>query len=245
MLIRPAIQIIGRHAPQILAGLAVIGVGVTAVQAAQGHLAAQEVRYELGESRGETLYNMLRARWKCYAPATITGILTIACVIGGTKVSLVRQASLVSALGFMKSSHERLQRSVEALPEEARNEVRSLAAKDSIAAGEPPSGALFVGNGDILWQDAFTGRYFTADKNRVDQAVNSVNHALIHGDAISLNEFYERVGLETVSSGDELGWAIGGPLVEVQTVAALSRDGRPCVSLDFITPPRPQWWKIG
>ena len=117
MLIRPAIQIVARHAPQILAGLAVVGVGVTAVQAAQGHLAAQDVRYELGESRGETLYNMLRARWKCYAPATITGILTIACVIGGTKVSLVRQASLVSSLCRMKSSHERLQSSVESLPE--------------------------------------------------------------------------------------------------------------------------------
>lgn len=235
---------LSRFAPHLLSALASVGVVVTAVEAARGHVVAQQIRYEIGETRGETTANMLRARWKCYAPATVSAILTIAAIVTSQRVSAQRLAAIGSALGILEKRYVVLDSAVNALPVEARDEVRSKAVQIQATETPEPIPQIVVGSGDILWLDAFTGRYFAAPKTAVDSGLNELNHMLTHGEEVSLNQWYEQLGLDPVSSGDSLGWGVMGPLIEIQTIPTIARDGTPCLSVDFATPPKPDYWRI-
>jgi hypothetical protein len=55
---------------------------------------------------------------------------------------------------------------------------------------------------------------------------------------VSLNEFYDELDLEHTGVGDELGWNIDGGKIDIYFSSQIAEDGRPCIVIDFDTPPR-------
>ncbi len=93
-----------------------------------------------------------------------------------------------------------------------------------------------VGDGDHLFMEMYTGRYFRSDMQTVKSAVNEINYKInTHGYA-SISEFYDLLNLQHTAVSDEMGWT-SDKLMDVDYTAVLSEDGRPCVAINFMTGP--------
>ena len=244
--IAPIAGFVARHSVGILTGLAVAGVGATAVEAARAHVKAQEIRYQRGDTRREDLVNLVKARWKCYIRPVACGAFTIGCIIAANRISASRLAAASLALGAAKTELGDIRKAVESLPEETRKEVQEKiqerrterVIRESPVVQDRP-------NVEILWYESFTGRYFRATRTFVENAVNECNHEITHGDSISLNEFLGKMALTPTDAGELLGWGILGPLIEIDVTAGFDHEGKPCAVLGFVDPPSTAWHKIG
>lgn len=244
--IAPIAGFVARHSVGILTGLAVAGVGATAVESARAHVKAQEIRYQRGDTRREDLVNLVKARWKCYIRPVACGAFTIGCIIAANRISASRLAAASLALGAAKTELGDIRKAVESLPEETRKEVQEKIqerrteriVRESPVVQDRP-------NVEILWYESFTGRYFRATRTFVENAVNECNHEITHGDSISLNEFLGKMALTPTDAGELLGWGILGPLIEIDVTAGFDHEGKPCAVLGFVDPPSTAWHKIG
>lgn len=225
----PAIR---RSLPAITTTLACAGVVTTAVLAAKGHLAAKEADLYIDRTgtRKEVAIDWLRANWRFYAPATVSGVLTVVAILG-THGLLKR--NLVGALGAL----ERTQALVaETVSDPEKSALAAPAVKEN-APHNPMRLAEDAITGEVLYEDQLTGRYFRGKPGVVNAATNSVNAELNNGDSVSLNYFYAQVGLPMVPLGDLLGWSFGKGLVETRILGGLTEDGRPCATVVFVKPP--------
>ena len=244
--IAPIAGFVAKHSVGILTGLAVAGVGATAVESARAHVKAQEIRYQRGDTRREDLVNLVKARWKCYIRPVACGAFTIGCIIAANRISASRLAAASLALGAAKTELGDIRKAVESLPEETRKEVQEKIqerrteriVRESPVVQDRP-------NVEILWYESFTGRYFRATRAFVENAVNECNHEITHGDSISLNEFLGKMALTPTDAGELLGWGILGPLIEIDVTAGFDHEGKPCAVLGFVDPPSTAWHKIG
>jgi len=99
------------------------------------------------------------------------------------------------------------------------------------------------GEGDVLFYDAYSGRYFKSTVNKIDRVVNELNYTLLREMCVSLNEFYAGIGLEGISLGDQLGWNEQRQ-IEVHYGAQVSDDGKAVVVVDFVVEPTEKWFKL-
>ena len=111
----PIAGFVAKHSVGILTGLAVAGVGATAVESARAHVKAQEIRYQRGDTRREDPLNLVKARWKCYIRPVACGALTIGCIIAANRISASRLAAASLALGAAKTELGDIRKAVESL----------------------------------------------------------------------------------------------------------------------------------
>ena len=56
---------------------------------------------------------------------------------------------------------------------------------------------------------------------------------------ITLNDLYDRLGLENISIGDDLGWStINGDRLHIKFDAVIAPDNTPCIALAYDVQPR-------
>lgn len=88
--------------------------------------------------------------------------------------------------------------------------------------------------------------YFESDIESVKKAINEINYRLsTQGEEyVSVNDFYDELGIEHISIGESLGWNIGRDgLIDVYWGTALAKDGRPCVTFEYRVEPRYEYYK--
>jgi len=99
---RTILRGIERESPTILTTLGITGIATTAIMAVRATPKALSLlederaeRYR-DESRREPVskIDIVKITWKCYIPATLVGIGTIACFIGAHSINLRRNAAL-------------------------------------------------------------------------------------------------------------------------------------------------------
>ena len=79
----------------------------------------------------------------------------------------------------------------------------------------------------------------------IDAAVNKFNKRLLNEDFLSLNEFYDELGVKHTKLGDDLGWNIGNDgLIEVTYDTCLSPDNKPCLVMNYRIEPRYDFSKL-
>ena len=83
----------------------------------------------------------------------------------------------------------------------------------------------------------------TALTVRLPHSVHAKIRELAARDAISVNQFYELVGLPTIALGDQLGWPTGTQF-EVLLGSALSNTSRPCAVITFDPEPVAGYFRI-
>ena len=187
---------------------------------------------------GETV----KAAWKPYIPAAITGVMSAACVIGGQSGSGRRNAALATAYQLSTTAlSEYKEKVVETIGEKKERVIHDELAKDKVAKNPVnKSEVIFAGNGKTLCHDAITGRYFDSDKITIERAVNELNRRMTSGMEmyVSLNEFYDAIKLPRVTPmGDELGWRVDNGLIEIHYGAVLTTEDEPCMVIEHLIPP--------
>lgn len=227
------------HSPEILTGLGIAGFFTTVVLAVRATPKAME---NIKKDKAKTKKEVVKSTWKCYIPAAITGAASTACIIGGQKINLRRNAALATALSLSETAFKEYKEEViETIGEKKEKEVKDNLAKKKVE--EHPvndSEIIDTGKGTTLFFDALCGRYFYHDIEKVNRIENLINKRLYSEMYISVNEVYGELSLEPMDPivGDMLGWNVNnGDQFEFSYSSTLDRRGRPCRVMSFGNPP--------
>ena len=258
---------IGKHSPEILMVCGAVGAVTSAVMACKATLKVndilkdhqsdvetihnvqsgnaeikQDAEYTEEDAKKDltTVYVQTGVKLvKLYAPAVILGGLSLGCMIGSNHILQKRNAALTAAYTLSESTLRTYRDKVlETVGEDKEREIRQ---KDAIEQQQktPEPQALVVSSaaGQLKCFDSLSGRYFVSTKNEIDKAVNEFNRQLRDDMRISLNDWYDLIGLDTNKLGDMLGWDIERGYVETCYASRLDEDGLPCLVVNYVEPP--------
>lgn len=228
-----------RNSHHILTGLALLGIGASA--ALSVHADRKMHEWDIDEFKRLTKEQRIKIYAKIYAPPAIAILATGACVLGAHSISVKRESSLLLAYEGTRQAYDRYRASVQDRLGPEEKEI----AKDAATKMEPypHNAALVYGEGDVLFYDAYSGRYFKSTVNKIDRVVNELNYTLLREMCVSLNEFYAGIGLDGISLGDQLGWNEQRQ-IEVHYGAKVSEEGKAVVIVDFVVEPTEKWFKF-
>lgn len=183
---------------------------------------------------------VVKTTWKCYLPTVISTGLSVACLIGANSVNIKRNAALATAYTLSESAlREYRSKVVETIGDKKEQTIRESISKDKLD-NDPVSKHKIIrtGNGDTMCYDAMSGRYFMSDIESLKRAENELNKLMLEEDYVSLNDLYDRIGLDGIKIGEDIGWHIDHGLMELDFSSHLSTDGNPCLVMDFRVAPR-------
>jgi len=176
-----------------------------------------------------------------YAPSAAVCVVSIGCIIGGTRVGAKRSAAWATAYTLSENAMRDYQAKViETFGEKKEQAVRDDIAKDKIKNDPVTNKEVIItsANNNTLCYDMISGRYFMSDIEAIRRVENKLNKRLISEMYISLNEVYYELGLRCTEQGDNLGFNLDDGLIEFEFSAQISDDGRPCICVSFHVAPR-------
>ena len=249
-----------KHSPEILTGVGIAGMITTTVLAVRATPKALILIEEEKRRQNKELYEdaerkrldshpkvdqlkpieLVRTTWTCYIPATITGALSIACLIGASSVNIRRNAALAAAYSLSESALKEYQEKViETIGEKKEQEIRDAVAKDKIQRDPVVNKEVIItGRGETLCYDTITSRYFKCDIEKLRRVENELNKRLISEMYISLNEFYYEIGLRSTDIGDDLGWNLSSGFINLEFSSQLAEDETPCLVIGYRVAPK-------
>lgn len=232
-----------KHSPEILTGLGIASGITTVVLAVKATPKAieliEEEKKEL-ETDKLTPVETVKAAWKPYIPAALTGVASIACIVSANSVNARRNAALAAAYQISTTAlSEYREKVVETIGEKKERTVREKVAQERVNKKPASTSEVIVTKkGDTMFFDPLSGRYFKSDLEKIKSIVNDLNRRMIGGETyISLSEFYIEIGLQPTIVSDKIGWRVDKALIEIDYSAVVGEDGNPCLSLDFLAVP--------
>lgn len=233
------------HTPEILTGIGIAGMITTTVLAVRATPKALECIEQKKKEMGVeklTPQDTIKATWKCYIPPVVTGVGSVACLIGASSVSTRRNAALATAYKLSETAlTEYRDKVVETIGEKKEELIKDEIDKDRIRDNPVSRNEIFVTEkGHTLCYDHWSKRYFYSDINTIKKAQNDLNERMLTDicGSVSLNDFYYELGLSSLEPiGDDMGWNTDHGLIKVHIGSCISDDGRPCIVVDHDNPP--------
>lgn len=246
-----------KHSPEILTGVGIAGMITTTVLAVKATPKAMELieeaerqkhadihgQYHRVEREPLTKLEVVKAAWKPYIPAAITGTLSTACLLGASATNYKRNAALATAYQVAATTlADYKEQVVESIGEKREKTIREKVAQKQLDRNpEVTTEVIITGNGEVLFVEPVSMRSFTFDINRLDKVINDLNYRMVVGmeEYISLSEFYDEIGLPRTSVSDEIGWNLGKDgQIEISRHACTTSDGKPALMLEYQVAPR-------
>lgn len=238
-LVRAVRRTLSRHSAAILTGTGIAGMITTtvlAVRATPKAVTLLEEKKRLEKTDRLTALETVKTAGRCYIPSALTGALSIACLVGGSSVQERRSAALATAYSLSETAlKEYRDKVVEVVGETKERSIRDEVAKEQLQRQPDGNHEIIVTDrGTTLCFDNLSGRYFYSDIEKLRKAENDINRRLRDEMTISLNEFYEEIGLPHIGVGDDIGWSIDKGYLEIFFSAQLTQDGRtPCLTMNY------------
>lgn len=237
-------KILKKHSPGILTGIGIAGMVLTTVTAVKATPKALQLvdEREIKDGKRLTKKEIVQTTWKCYIPSAVTGICSVACIIGASSINAKRNAAIAAAYTISETAlKEYKDKAIEVVGPKKEQEIRDAIAKEQLQ--KAPLGnneVIITGNGEVLCFEPLSGRYFKSTKEVIDKAINDLNRQMRYDMRISLNEFYDALGLSENDLGDKLGWDIdqGKGYIEPDFSSHLAENGTPCLVIGHHNPPR-------
>lgn len=227
-------KVVGKNAPVVLAGCAVVGVAATAVLAFRAGRKSEKAIRET-EDNGEIIrknkdgdevkvesdvFDRLRVSWKFLIPVAIVMGGTIITIVAGTKIANSRLGNtIIAASGAQVLAAARKKKG-----DANGNETEDT--KKTVVLASECDEAWFV--------DDFSGRTFKSTMMDIQEAVNDVNRNYWenrYDGPIELNEFYAVLGLKRVPAGSLHHICVHGPLEVDYEVEMIN--GKPHIILEY------------
>jgi hypothetical protein len=243
-LIQVGKSVIMANRPELMLGAAVAATVGAVVLAAQGGyksgkaVAAEEIQRETDSLPPITKAEIVALTWKNYTPAAGVAVGALGSIVGLHIVHVKDKKALVAAgLAAVEEAKKSCRLYIDDIDEAIReNATDKTRAKIDTAIleknAERNGGKAMVWNDGVLEElylcrDALGGRDIWSNQAAVKEAVADLNGALATDD-MSLNDFYDYVGLEVIPE-ETRGWN-AGEKVEIQWTVTRRGDGRPvCV----------------
>ena len=243
---------LAKHSPEILIGIGITGMLTTTVLAVK----ATPKALRLIEERKQELdvdtlapIETVKTTWKCYVPAAVSGVVSVACLIGSNTVNARRNAALATAYKLSETAFsEYREKVVETIGEKKEKVVRDKVSEKQIKDNPvSKTDVIVTGKGQTLCFDPLSHRYFYSSIEKINRAANRLNYEIntspFCNDGVTLNDFYEEIGLPGTMTGDNLGWTLRTGLIEIYPSAQMveegeEHEGEPCLVLNFNNPPQ-------
>lgn len=241
-LLKSAQTTIGKHSPEILTGLGIAGMVTTTILAVKATPKAlmilEDAQYEKKDTL--TVPEKVKACWKCYIPAAVTCTTSIGCLIFANTVHAKRTTALATAYKLSETAlTEYREKVIETIGEKKEKEVRDKVDRDKIEKNPvSKTEVIITEKGNTLCYDAISGRYFKSDIEQIKKIENILNRRMMSDMYVSLNEFYDELGLEHTEIGAELGWNIDRGLIDVNFSSQIADDGTPCIVVNYSIAPK-------
>lgn len=241
-LIDQATKWTGKHSPEILLGVGIVGMitaGVLAVKATPKAVKTIEADSKLahdGDPNAYTKKEAVQSAWKYYIPAVGTGVASIACIVGAGTINLRRSRALLTAYTISEGALAEYKTKVlDLVGPKKVEEIRDAIAKDKLEEHPVTDKTVIynTGNGNQRCFDPYSGTYFFSTIDKLKKAENTFNYQLLREDTQSLNDFYYLIDLNGIKVGDDIGWDIANGQLELRFSAQLPEDGIPTIVIDF------------
>lgn len=239
-----------KQSPEILTGIGIAGMITTTILAVRATPKALELIEEQKEEESVdelSSFEVVKVAWKPYIPAMVTCVVSTACLIGASSVNIKRNAALATAYKLSETAlTEYREKVVETIGEKKERIVRDKVAEERVKKNPVSKNEVIVtGNGKTLCFDPISGRYFMCSIETIKRAENELNKQMLHDISgyVSLNEFYDELGLDHTSVGDDLGWNTD-QLIDINFSSQLNDNGEPSVVLDYLVAPKYDYYKF-
>ena len=234
---------ISDEAPTILTGTAVGGVVASLITMRNSTLKADKIIKEHQAKQKEELKfkEKFLLTWKTYIPTAISAGLTIAAIISSNVISKKRLSALSILCSGAEAALSQYQNKVEQLigknkAQKVKDEIaQDIVDASDITENDDEESIQEVGQGTTWCLDKLTGRKFKSSAEHIRRAQNDANMALLGGSQISLNEFYDYLGLDNCSLGDIVGFDESNP-VNISFSSAL-KGSQPVLVLSYNVSP--------
>lgn len=242
---------LARRSPEILMGIGIAGMITTTVLAVKATPKAVKLidqRKDELEVDKLTPIDTVKTTWKCYVPAVITGVASVACLIGSNSVNSRRNAALATAYKLSESAFSDYRNSVvETIGEKKEKTVRDKVSEKQVKENPVNKTEVIVtGRGQTLFFDPLSHRYFYSDMEKIKRAENRLNKDIIcdpFESGVTVNDFYAEIGIPGTATGDSLGWKRANYLIDIYPSAQMAEEGtehegQPCIVLNHYNPPK-------
>lgn len=213
-ILKRGVEFVVRNSPRILATIGVCGVVGTSIMTAKATPEVMrridELEFDDPDDKVEVITKKVKAAAPVYAPAIGMGALTIASFLGSQHILTGRQASAAIAASVAETALKSYQdAAIETVGKAKHNLIMDEVAKKRLPKIiENNKNVELPGEGETIFADCQTGRMFRSTIERVRQAEAEVSRLMTSQFIVTLNDFYEIMGLGDVDLGDNNGWII-------------------------------------
>ncbi len=248
---------LARKSPEILTGLGIAGVVTTTVLAVKATPKAVKLierekkvrRIDCEHGVDEQVVpeevsaiDMVRLTWKCYIPTAISCATSIACIIGAGSIHSKRSAAFATAYKLSETAFSEYKNKViETIGDKKEKEIQKKIAEDHLRENPISENKVIITDTAMSkCYDIISRRYFTSSINKIDRAINAINREMLMNDYVSLNTFYDELGIDGIPEGDRLGWQIKSKadLIDVEYTACLDSNDEPCICVYYTVEPK-------
>ena len=234
-----------KHEPEILMAMGISGLvfaTVWSIRASFKTCKAIETYKQEHNLEKLTPREYLKLSWKNYLPVVISTAMSIPCVICGNRVSNKRYAALATAYTISETALQEYQEKTrELVGDRKARSIQEAVNEDKIQKTYTGTNQIIMtNNGEDLFFEPISGRYFKSTWNDISKAANDLNAKALSNVTgyITLNEWFDKLGLENTVVGDELGWSLqssnrGGMLIDIEISSHLTSDNRPCGAISY------------
>lgn len=225
-----SLDTVKRNSPEILTAFGVSGVIGTAYFAAKAGY--QTARLLESEPPDLDLKEKIKVSWKLYIWTGLTGAMTIGAIVGSNRLTSRQTAAAITAYTITdRAFSEYKEKVVEQLGKNKEQAIRDEIRQKKIEEN-PPGDVIVIGGGDVLCCELHTGRYFKSDMETLQRAKNEINAKINSRLYVTLDEFYDAVGLPHTSQSNMMGWD-SDKLMDFEITYVGSEDHKPCLAFDY------------
>lgn len=224
-----------RNSPEILTAFGVTGVITTAYLTAKASFKAAEVLdgTDLPDDRKDRIKEQIRHTWVLYVPAGVCGVVTIGCIVTGTRAQAQKTAAAVAAYSLTeKAFSEYKEKVAEQIGVNKERTVRDEVAQDKVSENPPSTMILVPVENNVLCCELYTGRYFWSTMEKINSAVNEINARIVREEYVLLDEFYNLIFIAQTNNSSKMGWE-DAKLLELAFTAVLTDENKPCMAFAY------------
>lgn len=186
---------------------------------------------------------VLKEVWKLYIPVVVATAVSIPCIIASSNVYSRRNMALAAAYTLSETAlTEYKEKTKELIGEKKEKEITELISKDQVS-NKPSTNVILTGNGDSLFYDPASGRYFRSSWNKILKAANEINARALTDPfgTTTLSEWYHSIGLDDTDISNTMGWSImdgKDGLIDISLNSTITPEDEPCGAIYYNTQPK-------
>lgn len=237
-----------KHEPEILMAMGIGGMVFSIAWGIKATFKAARAIDNYKETYGKeklSAKEVLKLTWRQYLPVVVSTAASIPCIIASNSVSNKRYAALATAYTVTETALQEYQdKVVEVVGDKKAKEIKESVSGDKInQTYQGGNQIIMTNNGTSLFYEPESGRYFMSTWNDISKAANELNARAI-GDmsgVISLNDWFQKLGLDAVDMGDEVGWSIADGernIIDISISSHVTKDNVPCGAIYYNCRPK-------